>query len=198
MTNLDTQVPIAVSARHVHLTEAHIAILFGPGATLTNDFDLSQPGQFAAAERVTIRGPKGQIEKVRVLGPARIASQVEVSRTDSFVLGVNPPIRQSGDISGSEPITLIGPAGEVAIEEGCIIAKAHIHMHPDDASQFQVTDGELVDVIVDSDRPITFHNIIIRVSKSFKLDMHIDTDEGNASNLIRGFGTVVKLIKEAI
>lgn len=198
MTKIDTQVPIAVSARHVHLTEQHIAILFGQGATLTNDFDLSQPNQFAAHERVTIRGPKGQFDNVRVLGPARSASQVEISKTDSFTLGINPPIRQSGHISGSEPITIIGPHGEVHMDEGCIIAKAHIHMHPNDAEQFGVTDGELVDVVVDSERPITFHNVVIRVSESFQLDMHIDTDEGNASNLIRGVGTVMKLEKEAI
>lgn len=198
MTKIDTQVPIAVSARHVHLTEQHIAILFGQGATLTNDFDLSQPGQFAAHERVTIRGPKGQFDNVRVLGPARSASQVEISKTDSFTLGINPPIRQSGHISGSEPITIIGPHGEVHMDEGCIIAKAHIHMHPNDAEQFGVTDGELVDVVVDSERPITFHNVVIRVSESFQLDMHIDTDEGNASNVIRGVGTVMKLEKEAI
>lgn len=192
MKNHAKQVPIAVSARHVHLTEQHIEVLFGNGASLTKDFDLSQPGQFAAKERVTIRGPKGMLENIRVLGPARVASQVEISKTDSFILGVSPPIRQSGNLSGSEAITIIGPVGEVHLEEGCIIAAAHIHMHPDDATRFQLTDGELVDIVVETDRPLTFHQVVIRVSESFKLDMHIDTDEGNASNLIRGYGHVVR------
>lgn len=192
MKNHAKQVPIAVSARHVHLTEQHIEFLFGNCASLTKDFDLSQPGQFAAKERVAIKGPKGMIENVRVLGPARIASQVEISKTDSFILGVIPPIRQSGNLSGSEQITIIGPVGEVHLEEGCIIAAAHIHMHPDDAIRYQVTDGELVDIVVETERPITFHKVIVRVSESFKLDMHIDTDEGNASNLVRGYGLFVK------
>ena len=192
MKNHAKQVPIAVSARHVHLTEQHIEALFGKGASLTKDFDLSQPGQFAAKERVAIKGPKGILENVRVLGPARVASQVEISKTDSFILGVIPPIRQSGNLSGSEQITIIGPVGEVHLEEGCIIAAAHIHMHPDDAKRFQVTDGELVDIVVETERPITFQKVIVRVSESFKLDMHIDTDEGNASNLVRGYGLFVK------
>lgn len=193
MTKNALSIPIAVSARHVHLTEEHIAILFGQQAKLTFDFDLSQPGQFAAKERVVIKGPKGEIEKVRVLGPARVASQVEVSKTDSFLLGVSPPIRLSGDVENSEAILIIGPFGEVQLKEGLIIAKAHIHMHTDDALNFQVSDGELVDVIVDSERPITFHQVVIRVSPNFKLEMHIDTDEGNASNLIRGYGHIRKL-----
>lgn len=192
MKNHAKQVPIAVSARHVHLTEQHVEVLFGNGASLTKDFDLSQPGQFAVKERVAIRGPKGMLENTRVLGPARVASQVEISKTDSFILGVSPPIRQSGKLSGSEAITIIGPVGEVHLEEGCIIVATHIHMHPDDATRFQITDGEFVDIVVETDRPLTFHQVVIRVSESFKLDMHIDTDEGNASNLIRGYGHVVR------
>ena len=195
--NPNIQVPIAVSARHVHLTEEHIAVLFGKGAMLTLDFDLSQPGQFAAKERVTLKGLKGEIEKVRVLGPARVASQVEISKTDSFLLGAHPPIRQSGDLKDSEPITMVGPHGEIQLAQGLIIAQAHIHMHPDDAQQFNIVDGELVDVIVDSNRPVTFHQVIIRVSTQFQLEMHIDTDEGNASDLIRGVGRVQKLVKGA-
>lgn len=198
MINPNVQVPIAVSARHVHLTEEHIAVLFGIGATLTFDFDLSQPGQFAAKERVTLKGIKGEINNVRILGPARAASQVEISKTDSFLLRAHPPIRQSGDLEGSEPITLIGPQGKVQLTQGLIIAQAHIHMHPDDARQFHVVDGELVDVIVESKRPVTFHQVIIRVSQQFQLEMHIDTDEGNASDLIRGVGCVQKLVKGAI
>lgn len=193
MNNQLYSIPIAVSARHVHLTEEHIATLFGADATLTFDFDLSQPGQFAATERVSLKGQKGQIDEVRVLGPARAASQVEISKTDSFLLGVAPPIRQSGDIENSEAITIVGPCGEVALTQGLIIAKAHIHMHDDEATQLQVSDGELVDVIVKSERPITFHQVVIRVSPHFKLEMHIDTDEGNASNLSRGYGVIHKL-----
>ena len=187
------QVPIGVSARHVHLCDEHIEQLFGAGAQLTFDFDLSQPGQFAAQERVTLVSEVGTIEGVRVLGPARAASQVEISKTDSFVLGLNPPIRLSGELENSESITIVGPAGQVKINEGVIVVRAHIHMHPEDARQFQVEDGELVDVDVPSERPITFRDVVIRVHPQFKLDMHIDTDEGNAANISqRVFGTVVK------
>ncbi|MER1999665.1 MAG: phosphate propanoyltransferase [Lysinibacillus sp.] len=188
-----TQVPIGVSARHVHLTNAHIEQLFGAGAVLTFDFPLSQLGQFAAIERVKLETVKGVIDGVRVLGPARSASQVEISKTDSLQLGLQPPIRLSGDIAGSESITLVGPNGKVLLNEGVIIAKAHIHMHPDDAQQFEVEDGEEVDVVVNSERPITFRDVVVRVHPQFKLDMHIDTDEGNAANISQGvFGTVVK------
>lgn len=188
-----TQVPIGVSARHVHLTNAHIEQLFGEDAVLTFDFPLSQLGQFAAIERVRLETVKSVIDGVRVLGPARSASQVEISKTDSLQLGLQPPIRLSGDIAGSESITLVGPNGKVLLNEGVIIAKAHIHMHPDDAQQFEVEDGEEVDVAVNSERPITFRDVVVRVHPQFKLDMHIDTDEGNAANISQGvFGTVVK------
>ena len=188
-----TQVPIGVSARHVHLTDAHIKQLFGEDAVLIFDFPLSQPGQFAAKERVKLETAKSVIDGVRVLGPARSASQVEISKTDSFQLGIHPPIRLSGDIAGSESITLVGPNGKVVLNEGVIIAKAHIHMHPDDAQQFEVEDGEEVDVVVNSDRSIMFRDVVVRVHPQFTLDMHIDTDEGNAANISQGvFGTVVK------
>jgi putative phosphotransacetylase len=188
-----TEVPIGVSARHVHLSEQHIVDLFGAGYELNNDFDLSQPGQYAAKERVMIKTNKAEIPAVRILGPARSATQVEISKTDSFLLGIKPPIRLSGDIKGSTGVTIVGPKGEVAIEEGCIIAQSHIHMHPDDAQEFYVIDGELVDVEVRSSRPITFHDVIIRVSPQFKLDMHVDTDEGNAGEIQQGMiGKVIK------
>ena len=188
-----TQVPIGVSARHVHLTDAHIEQLFGEGAVLTDDFPLSQPGQFAAKERVKLETDKSVIDGVRVLGPARPTSQVEISKTDSLQLGIQPPIRLSGEITGSESITLVGPNGKVVLNEGVIIAKAHIHMHPDDARQFEVEDDEEVDVVVNSERPITFRDVVVRVHPQFKLDMHIDTDEGNAANISQGvFGTVFK------
>lgn len=188
-----TQIPIGVSARHVHLTDTHIKLLFGADGALTHDFDLSQPGQFAAKERVTLETKKGMIEGVRVLGPARPESQVEISKTDSFLLGLKPPIRLSGQVAGSEGVTLVGPAGKVELIEGVIIAKSHIHMHPDDAVQFEVTDGEEVNVVVDSERPVIFRDVVVRVHSQFQLDMHIDTDEGNAADISQGvFGTVVK------
>lgn len=178
-------IPIGVSARHVHLSTAHIKTLFGY-EKLTMDFDLSQPGQFAATERVTLKTAKNVIQHVRILGPARDASQVEISKTDSFLLGIQPPTRLSGDLHGSEGITLEGPKGTVTLVEGCIVAQAHIHMHSYDAEVFQVADKQLVSVRVKSERPVTFHDVIIRVSDAYALDMHIDTDEGNAAAIQKG------------
>ena len=187
------QIPIGISARHVHLSVQHIEQLFGQNSSLTHDFDLSQPGQFAAVERVTLKTVKGEIKQVRVLGPARSETQVEISKTDSFLLGIQPPIRLSGDIKGSLGLTLVGPYGEVHLEEGVIIAKNHIHMHPNDALEMNVQDGDVVDVHVNSERPITFHDVVIRVCESFALDMHVDTDEGNAANLAKGaYGSIVR------
>ena len=184
--NMNKQIPIGVSARHVHLSVEHIELLFGPNYSLTHDFDLSQPGQYAAVDRVTVKTSKAEICDVRILGPARAASQVEISKTDSFLLGIQPPIRLSGDIKGSAAATLVGPYGEVELQEGIIIAKNHIHMHPDDARNFDVQDRDVVDILVASERPITFHDVIIRVDEQFSLDMHVDTDEGNAAGLAKG------------
>ena len=142
-------VPIGVSNRHVHLTREHLDILFGKDYELTKAKDLSQPGQFAANETVTIIGPSLRpIEKVRVLGPLRKASQVEISMTDSYVLKVKPPVRESGNIAGSSPITLVGPKGVVTLSEGCIIANRHIHMSPKDAERYGIKDGDTVNVSV--------------------------------------------------
>lgn len=180
-------IPIAVSARHVHLTEAAIATLFGEGHTLTPYKPLSQPGQFACEERVDLVGPRGTIERVRVLGPARRACQVEVSRTDEFALGIDAPIRMSGDVAGSAALTLKGPAGELALTEGVIQAQRHIHMHPDDAARFGVAHGDVVEVRVDTDgRDIVYGDVVVRVKDSYRLEMHIDTDEANAAELQRG------------
>ncbi|GLC86961.1 phosphate propanoyltransferase [Lysinibacillus piscis] len=172
--------PVAISARHIHLSEADVEALFGTGATLTKDFDLSQPGQFAAKERVSIEGPKGVIHNVRVLGPVRPATQLEVSKTDALKLGVNPPLRQSGDVANSAGITIKNGERELAIEQGVIIAQAHIHMTPADAQEFGVQNNEVVSVEVESERPVTFRGIVVRVSEQFSLEMHIDTDEANA------------------
>jgi len=172
---------VETSARHVHLTEEHIEILFGKGHTLTHKKDLSQPGQFACEERVTVVGPKKSIANVIVLGPARPASQVEVSLTDARTLGVEAPVRESGDVAGSGACKLVGPAGEVELTEGVIAAKRHIHLTPADAEGFGVTDKQIVSVKVESaDRSLIFGDVVVRVSPKFAAAMHIDTDEANA------------------
>ncbi|HEY9577930.1 MAG TPA: phosphate propanoyltransferase [Pseudobacillus sp.] len=185
-TQQTSHIPIAVSARHVHLSEQHLAALFGPGYTLQKKSNLSQPNQFAAEETVILSGPKGTIERVRVLGPSRHLTQVEVSQTDAFKLGLKPPIRQSGDIKDSSPVTVIGPKGSVYLNEGLIIAQAHIHMSPEDAKHFQVKDGQYVQVMVETERPMTIGRVRIRVSPSYRLEMHIDTDEANAGFIRTG------------
>lgn len=179
-------VPIAASNRHIHLSAAHVERLFGRGYELQRQKDLSQPGQFAAKETVTLIGPKSKIEKVRVLGPARGDTQVEISLFDGFTLGVKPPIRQSGNIKGSESITVQGPRGQLILKEGLICAARHIHMHPSDAETFGVSDGDLVQVKVDGDRGVIFSNVLIRSSERYKLEMHIDLDEANAAGLQNG------------
>ncbi|KOY80812.1 phosphate propanoyltransferase [Lysinibacillus macroides] len=180
MTTAIKTFPVAISARHIHLSEEDLQALFGPNATLTKDFDLSQPGQFAAKERVSIEGPKGIIHNVRVLGPVRAATQVEVSRTDAMKLGIYPPLRQSGDIDNSAGIKLLYGERELVIPQGVIIAQAHIHMTEEDAQALAVHNNEVVAVEVVSERPVTFRGVVVRVSNDFSLEMHIDTDEANA------------------
>ncbi len=183
----DGTIPVAVSARHVHLTQEHVEALFGEGHTLTERNPLSQPGQFACDEVVTIVGPKREIEKVRVLGPTRSATQVEISRTDEFALGIDAPVRASGDTKNSPGILLRGPAGDVRLKQGLICAWRHIHMTPEDALRFNVSDRDVVDVAVQSNgRDLVFGDVLVRVKESYKLEMHIDTDEANAANLSRG------------
>ena len=175
------QVLIETSARHVHLSAEHIEILFGKGHELTHKKDLSQPGQFACEERVTVVGPKKELAGVSILGPARPATQVEISLTDARSIGVNAPIRESGDIAGSAGCKLVGPAGEVELTEGVIAAKRHIHITPEDAQSFGVADKEIVKVKVDTDgRSLVFDDVVVRVSASYATAMHIDTDENNA------------------
>lgn len=180
------KVPVGVSGRHVHVSEEALERLFGPGYTLSVLRDLTQPGQFAAQETVTIVGPKRSLENVRILGPARSLTQVEVSRSDGFHLGLHPPVRLSGHIEGTPGVTIVGPKGEIRIDEGLIVAARHIHMTPADATRFGVEDGELVDVRAETERPVTFENVVIRVRDDFALDFHIDTDEGNAAFLKTG------------
>lgn len=176
------KVLVETSARHVHLSEEHIKVLFGEGATLTHKKDLSQPGQFACEERVTVVGPKKSIPNVIILGPARPATQVEISLTDARTLGVNAPVRESGDVAGSGACKLVGPAGEVDIAEGVIAAKRHIHFTPADAEAAGVADKEIVSVKIDSDgRSLVLGDVVVRVSPKFAAAMHIDTDESNAA-----------------
>lgn len=184
-------VPIGVSARHVHLTQADVETLFGKGYALTKKKELIG-GQYAANETVTIVGLKLRaIENVRVLGPTRKASQVEISATDAVKLGIKAPVRESGNIKGSAPIAIVGPKGAVYLSEGCIIAKRHIHMAPADAAAAKVQDGDIVSVRVDNERGTTFNNVQIRVDDSFTLEMHIDTDEANASKISTGTVAVI-------
>ncbi len=179
-------VPVGVSARHVHLTQEHVEILFGAGHTLQPKKAL-MGGQFAAEECVTIVGLKLRaIENVRVLGPCRKQSQVEVSATDALKLGVKAPIRESGKLAGSAPIAIVGPCGAVYLKEGCIIAMRHIHMSPKDAEAAGVKDGDIVSVRADNERATIFDKVLIRVNESFTLEMHVDTDEANACKIKTG------------
>ncbi|UOF89838.1 phosphate propanoyltransferase [Fodinisporobacter ferrooxydans] len=179
-------IPVGVSARHVHLSAIHVELLFGKGYQLQVYKHLSQPGQYAAKETVMLTGPKGTIDKARILGPNRPATQVEVSLTDAYCLGVSPPIRESGNLGGSSPITIIGPKGSIYLQEGLIIASRHIHMSEEDAVQFQVHEGDFVNVISRFERPIIFNEVKIRVSSQYCLEFHIDTDEANAARLKSG------------
>ena len=176
-------VPVGVSNRHIHLTQEHVEILFGKGHQLTKKKEL-MGGQYACEECCTIVGLKLRaIENVRVLGPTRKFTQVEISSTDARKLGINVPVRESGDIKGSAPIAIVGPKGAVYCEEGCIVAASPIHMSPADAAACGVKDGDYVSVKIDNDRGITFNNVKIRVDASFTLEMHIDTDEANAGGI---------------
>ncbi len=185
---------VETSARHVHLSTEDIETLFGKGYTLTHKKDLSQPGQYACEERVTLVGPKKPIANVIILGPARPATQVELSFTDARTLGVSAPVRESGDVAGSAGCKLVGPAGEVEIAEGVIVAKRHIHMTPADAEKLGVCDKEIVSVKLDScGRSTVFGDVVVRVNPNFALAMHIDTDEANAAAAFGEFyGEIVK------
>ena len=179
-------VPIGVSARHIHLTQEHVEALFGSGYQLTKKKEL-MGGQFASNEQVTLVGLKLRaIENVRILGPCRKASQVEISKTDALKLGVKAPIRESGNVAGSAPIALVGPKGVLYLNEGCIVAQRHIHMSPADAAAAGVKDGDIVSVKAENERGTTFNHVKIRVDDSFTLEMHIDTDEANAAGIKHG------------
>jgi len=180
------EIPLGVSNRHVHLSPEDVEKLFGAGHELTPMRDLSQPGQFACQETVTIVGPKGSIHGVRILGPARGATQVEISRTDGFALGVHAPVRMSGDIEGTPGLVLVTAKGTVMLDKGVIVAKRHVHMSPEEAEEFQVKDGDTLILATQSDRPIIYPDVVVRVHPRFALDFHVDLDEGNAANLKTG------------
>ena len=177
---MENKILVETSARHIHLSEEHINTLFGEGHQLTVKKMLSQPGQFACEEKVTVVGTKGEL-KMSVLGPARKASQVEVSLTDARSIGVKAPIRESGDVAGSGACTLVGPCGTVELTEGVIAAMRHIHITPEDAEALGVADKEIVSVKLDTPRSLVFGDVVVRVSASYATAMHIDTDEANAA-----------------
>ncbi len=188
------EIPVGVSNRHIHLSRGDLEALYGAGYELTPMKDLSQPGQYACKETLTIIGPSLRpIENVRVLGPVRNSSQVEISATDSYVLKVKPPVRESGNIKGSAPVTIVGPKGVVELDEGCIIANRHIHMSPSDADKFGVKDCDTVTVDVDGKRRTRWFDVQVRVHKDFRLEMHVDTDDANAAGI--GNGAKVKIVK---
>ena len=191
----EPDIPIGVSNRHIHLTKEDVEALFGEGYELEKIKDLKQPGQYACRETLTIVGPSMRpIEGVRVLGPVRRRSQVEISKTDSFQLKVKPPVRESGELEGSAPITIIGPRGTVSLPEGCIIANRHIHMGLADAARYGVSDGDYVTVDAVGTKRTRWYDVQVRVSADFVLEMHVDTDDANASGI--GNGTLVSIVKE--
>ncbi len=178
---MSLKIPIETSARHIHVCEADFKKLFGDDAKLTNVHELSQPGQYLCKERITVVGPKGKFESVAILGPYRKETQIELSMTDTRKIGIPGVIRQSGDTDGTPGCTLIGPNGSIELEKGVIVAKRHIHMTPLEASRARVRDNDEVFVITESyERGLIFADVVVRVSPSFRLSMHVDTDEANA------------------
>ena len=186
------KLPIALSNKHIHLSQADIDVLFGQGYELTHKKDLSQPGQFACEEMVEVVGPKGST-KMRVLGPARPESQVEVSLADARGLGIAVPVRQSGDTEGTPGCKLVGPKGEVEMTKGVIVAARHIHMSLEDAERFGVKDKDVVSVQTTGERALLFNNVLVRANAAFALEMHVDLDEGNAAGVKNG--DLVELVK---
>lgn len=184
--NDEESIPIGVSNRHIHLSEEDLEILFGQDYSLTKLKDLKQPGQFAAQERVTIIGPKGKFENVRILGPTRAKTQIEVSLTDGFKLGIKPPIRESGKLEDTPGITIKGPKGSIQKYRGAIAALRHIHMPREYAEKYGFKDNSMVNVVADGIRKVAFYNVLIRISEKYALEMHIDTDEANAAGLSNG------------
>ncbi len=188
-------IPLGISNRHIHLSQEDLEKLFGPGYQLTNTKDVVQPGQFACKETLTVCGPKGAIEKVRVLGPVRKQTQVEILVGDTFKLGVKGEVRMSGVLSGTPGVTLTGPKGSVQIPEGVMIAQRHIHMSCEDAARFGVTDGEIVDLECEGTRSGLLHDVVIRANNNSRLECHLDTEEANALGLTSKSN--VRIVKKA-
>lgn len=193
--NTDMGIPAGISVRHIHIQKEHLEKLFGTNYKLTHFKDLSQIGQFAAEEKVDLIGPKGEIKNVRILGPERPKTQVELALSDARILGIKPPVRASGDLENSEGIIIRGPLGEVQLNDGVIIAERHIHMSDIEAKKFNVVDGEKVQVQVTGDKPGIFDNVTIRVNEKSVLDFHIDTDDANAFLLNQG--SLVQMLKKS-
>lgn len=189
-----SKILVETSARHVHVTAETLEILFGKGHELTVKKALSQPGQFAAEERIDIVGPKSTIKNVSILGPVRKENQVEVSLSDARTLGITAPVRESGDVKGSAVVKLVGPCGEVELIEGCIAAQRHIHLTPETAEEIGVVNGQIVSVALnDTARPLTFGGVVVRVSEKYAPAMHIDTDESNAACAFGSvYGEIIK------
>jgi putative phosphotransacetylase len=177
------KVEVGISNKHLHLSQADVELLFGKGHQLTPIKELKQPGQYAAEEKVDVIGPKGKISGLRVIGPARPETQIEISLTDSRMLGINPPIRQSGNLKDTPGAKIIGPAGEVDLDHGIIVALRHIHLSPSEAASASVKDGELVDVNTYGTRPLIFEDVIVRSGDAHAKEFHVDTDEANAAGL---------------
>lgn len=190
----EKEVPVEISARHVHLSKEALAQLFGEGYALTPKRDLSQPGQYLCEERVKLVTAKGEIANVAILGPVRPKTQVELSMTDARILGVKAPLRLSGDLAGSAEVILIGPKGVCCAKESTIVSKAHIHMTPDDARRYNVSDGEHIGIRLNTERAVTLENVLVRVTDASALAVHIDYDEANAAGLTGG--TTGLLIKK--
>lgn len=179
-------VPVGLSGRHIHVSQEHLERLFGEGYQLTEFKKLSQPGQYACTEKVDLVGPKKSIKGVRILGPVRKETQVEILKSDAFVLGIDAPVTDSGGLEGTPGVKIVGPEGEVELEKGVIVAGRHIHMTPEDAEKFGVKDGQRVKIRAGGKRGLVFENVLIRVSTKFALDCHLDLEEGNAAGLSNG------------
>lgn len=190
---MENKVPVALSNRHIHVSQADLDVLYGKGHELTNIKDLSQPGQYACDEKVDIVGPKNTIKGVRILGPVRPVTQLEISMFDARTLGVEGMVRASGNIAGTPGAIIVGPKGQVEIKEGVIVAARHLHMHTDDAPKFGLKDRDVIKVRAGKERAVVFENVVVRVHPEFDLDLHIDIEEGNAAGVNNGdLGEIIR------
>ncbi|NLN48043.1 MAG: phosphate propanoyltransferase [Clostridiales bacterium] len=190
---MENKVPVALSNRHIHVSQADLDVLYGKGLELSNVKDLSQPGQYACDEKVDIVGPKNTIKGVRILGPVRPVTQLEISMFDARALGVEGVVRASGNVAGTPGAIIVGPKGQVEIKEGVIVAARHLHMHTDDAPKYGLKDRDVIKVRVGDERALVFENVVVRVHPEFALDLHIDIEEGNAAGVNNGdLGEIIR------